>query len=324
MLMNSEKSEIGNSCDVTFVVIAFNEAQGIVGCLESILAQKSELNFRVVVVDDGSTDGTSDLVSEIFGKRVSIIKQDNLGRGAARINGISSTSTPYVAMVDSDIRLPRNWLQTCWENLNDSMAIGGIAVPDGDCSAIARIFKLDPKIRLGSIPTTGSNSFFNRRALLNVGNSWVTRLGEDFRLHKLFEAHNYPMRSVSTLVVQHIENKSYLQSIKWLFSSGKDATSLWFEFKKTRLPDVLSALFLALVVALPVEIHFHKYLWISLLPSFILLVGAGHLYSKFHLTSKVFWALAAWLPNSLLMLSYLSGRLVGFLTFLASRFTPDK
>jgi len=322
--MNSNNLEVGHTYDVTFVIIAFNESRGIVGCLESILAQRSELNFRVVVVDDGSTDGTGDVVLRRFGTQVSVIKQDNLGRGAARIKGISFSSTPYVAMVDSDIRLPRNWLQTCWEHLSDSMAIGGIAVPDGDCSTIARIFKFDPKVRSGSIPTMGSNSLFNRSALLSVGDSWVTRLGEDFRLHKLFEAHNYPMRSVSTLVVQHIENKSYLQSMKWLFSSGKDATSLWFEFKKTRLPDVLSGLFLALVLALPCETYFHEYLWILLLPSFILIVGAGHLHSKFHVTSKVFWALAAWLPNSLLMLSYLTGRLVGFLTFLASRFTSDK
>ena len=71
--------------DVSFVVIAYNERANIVPCLTSITSQVGGASFEVVVVDDGSSDGTGSSVAEFAAKRTDIAlieHPENRGRGA--------------------------------------------------------------------------------------------------------------------------------------------------------------------------------------------------------------------------------------------------
>ena len=302
-----------DKCDVTFVVIAYNESAGIIECLETILTQDSLHNFKVVVVDDGSTDGTGKLVATRFDKQVQVILQPNLGRGVARQTGLAKVRSDYVAMVDSDIRLPKDWLARCMVQIEGKVGVGGIAVPDGDCSTIHRLYNLSPKNKPGSVSVVGSNALFSTEVLRNAGTSWVTPLGEDFRLNQLLVSTGFDLNTVPGLVVQHIEHKSYGNSLLWLYKSGKDATNLWFEFRATRRPDLVAGAFLAFSV-----------LSFALLPSigrlilfipflFCVAVGAAHLNSKFYFKQNFPGFVKAILPNSILMGAYLLGRQVGLI-----------
>jgi glycosyltransferase involved in cell wall biosynthesis len=306
---------------VIFVIIAFNERNGIVDCISSILNQnvkESIVNFAVVVVDDGSTDGTAELVEEIFTSKVKVLKQENAGRGLARFNGIESVESALIAMVDADIRLPNDWLNICLENLETNAGVGGIAVPDGDCSTIQRIFRLSVKVKTGSIDVNGSNALFRTSALKDSGRDWLTPLGEDFRLNHALRKRGFKLKRIDSLVVQHVETKTYLESIAWLYKSGIDATRLWFEFKITRTPDIAAFLFFGSVIAIPILGPFFG-LW-SFLSTFILVlfIGLSHLVSKFYFYKNTLGFMAAWLPNSVLMLSYLLGRIYGTISLLGS------
>jgi glycosyltransferase involved in cell wall biosynthesis len=297
-----------DKCHVTFVVIAYNESAGIIECLETILGQDSIHNFKVVVVDDGSTDGTGKLVATRFDKQIQVISQPNLGRGAARQTGLAQSRSEYVAMVDSDIHLPKDWLARCMSQIEGKVGVGGIAVPDGDCSTMHRLFNLSPKNKPGSVSVAGSNALFLTEVLRTAGTSWVTPLGEDFRLNKLLVSKGFDLNTVPGLFVRHIEHKSYRNSLRWLYKSGHDATNLWFEFRELRGPDVAASAFLVVTV-----------LSVALLPSFgglILLtpflfctaVGTGHLNSKFYANENFPGFVKAILPNSILMGAYLLGR----------------
>ena len=57
------RSEQPISPDVSFVVIVYNERANILSCLTSIISQVGGASFEVVVVDDGSDDGTASLVA---------------------------------------------------------------------------------------------------------------------------------------------------------------------------------------------------------------------------------------------------------------------
>jgi len=85
---------------VSVVIPAFNAETTIRTALESVLYQTSP-PFECVVVDDGSTDQTQDIVNE-FGSRVRSIKQSNRGVSAARNSGISAARGTYVAFLDAD------------------------------------------------------------------------------------------------------------------------------------------------------------------------------------------------------------------------------
>ena len=314
MVLTSQDS----NCDVTFVVIAYNEKVGIIDCLETIMNQDSNHNFRVVVVDDGSTDGTGKLVSSRFEKRIQVISQPNLGRGAARQKGLAQVRSNYVAMVDSDILLPKDWLARCMIQIDGKVGVGGIAVPDGDCSTIHRIFNLVPKNKQGSVPVTGNNALFSTEILRNTDTSWVTPLGEDFRLNKLLISKGFDLNTVPGLFVRHIEHKSYRDSLHWLYKSGQDATNLWFEFKEYRRPDFVASAFLAVSILSFVLLPSFGYL-ILLFPFLsCIVVGAVHLNSKFHFKQNISGFIKAILPNSLLMSAYLLGRQVGLVQNLGS------
>lgn len=314
--------EIGKPYEVTFVVIAFNESDGIVDCILSILNQNieaSEVKIAVLVVDDGSTDGTADLVEKNFRSKVKVIRQENMGRGYARLKGIESVETPLIAMVDSDIRLPTNWLTICLENLDSNVGVGGVAVPDGDCTSIQRIFHLNPKVKTGSIYVTGNNGLFRTDVLKDSGREWLTPLGEDFRLNHALLKRGFKLQRIDNLVVQHVESKTYRDSIEWFYISGVDATRLWLEFRITRIPDLAAVVFIGSVVTVPLLVPFLGF-WFSILPFLlILLVGLIQLLSKFYFRTNYLGFIAAWLPNSVLMLSYFLGRIFGIVALIMFR-----
>ncbi len=85
---------------VDVVIPAYNAARWIAEALESVVAQR-DVVARPVVVDDGSTDGTCEVVAR-FGRRVSLIRQSHQGIAAARNVGIADGTAPYVAFLDAD------------------------------------------------------------------------------------------------------------------------------------------------------------------------------------------------------------------------------
>ncbi|HEX5861883.1 MAG TPA: glycosyltransferase family 2 protein [Nocardioides sp.] len=88
---------------VSVVVPAYNVADYLSDCLESILAQR-DVHLEVVVVNDGSTDDTGDIADRVAAKdsRVRVVHQANSGLGAARNEGVRHCGGSYLAFADSD------------------------------------------------------------------------------------------------------------------------------------------------------------------------------------------------------------------------------
>lgn len=92
---------------VSVVIPTYNRLRKVTSALESVLAQ-SYSNFEVIVVDDGSEDGTGQEIERLISKRpssssaVRYIFQSNQGSSAARNRGISEAHGQWVAFLDSD------------------------------------------------------------------------------------------------------------------------------------------------------------------------------------------------------------------------------
>lgn len=83
------------------VVPLFNKAATVRRTLDSIAAQ-SFPDFEVLVIDDGSTDGSADLVRAHPDPRIRLIEQANAGPGAARNRGIGESRAEWIAFLDAD------------------------------------------------------------------------------------------------------------------------------------------------------------------------------------------------------------------------------
>ena len=80
----------------------YNEVATIETCLAAVLEQ--ELVGEVIIVDDGSTDGTRELLADITNDRVRVLLQPhNQGKGAALRTGFAAATLPYVIVQDADL-----------------------------------------------------------------------------------------------------------------------------------------------------------------------------------------------------------------------------
>jgi peptidoglycan/xylan/chitin deacetylase (PgdA/CDA1 family) len=86
---------------VSVLVPAFNEELNIAGAVTS-LAQSDYPELEVIVVDDGSTDRTAAVVSELALDGVTLIQQENQGKSAALNRGISAARNDVIVMVDAE------------------------------------------------------------------------------------------------------------------------------------------------------------------------------------------------------------------------------
>ena len=87
---------------VSVIVPVFNRAGSIPRALESVAAQTFQ-DYEIIVVDDGSTDGSADVVERLGLARVRLIRSpQNRGAAAARNIGISAASGQWIAFLDSD------------------------------------------------------------------------------------------------------------------------------------------------------------------------------------------------------------------------------
>jgi glycosyltransferase involved in cell wall biosynthesis len=87
---------------VSVVIAAYNMAQYVEQAVRSVLAQTCE-DLEVIVVDDGSTDGTAQVMDAFAGDhRVRLVRQQNLGQPKAKNAGIRAARGAFIAFCDAD------------------------------------------------------------------------------------------------------------------------------------------------------------------------------------------------------------------------------
>jgi len=85
---------------VSIIIAAYNAEKYISETINSVLSQTYP-NIECIVVNDGSTDGTREIVNN-FGTRIKYVYQDNAERAAARNNGVAHATGKYINYIDAD------------------------------------------------------------------------------------------------------------------------------------------------------------------------------------------------------------------------------
>ena len=300
---------------VSFVVIAYNEAANIARTLGAITALDDLGEYEVVVVNDGSRDGTGQIVADIAKQdpRVQLIDlAENRGRGHARSTGIAAARGALIATVDADIVLPADWFVRARAALADHDAVGGIAVPDGDVAYLCRRFKLVPRVVTGTTTVTGNNGLY-RRAVFDVAHfDPELREGEDSALNHAMDRSGLSSMTVPDLLVRHEENKSLATSLKFLFDVGGGATRQLLTYRKVRQPDLVTGAFVGATALGLVASRRHRFIGAAIPVGFVLAAGAQHVRSRFE-TPGSHWhrVVPAVAVDSALLTAYFAGRLAG-------------
>jgi glycosyltransferase involved in cell wall biosynthesis len=87
----------------SIVIPLFNKEKHVLGTIYSVLSQTIQ-DFEIIVVNDGSTDSSSDVVNSVNDPRVKLIEQCNAGVSTARNRGVEESSAKYIVFVDADDR----------------------------------------------------------------------------------------------------------------------------------------------------------------------------------------------------------------------------
>jgi glycosyltransferase involved in cell wall biosynthesis len=101
----------------SIIIPLYNKEKYIERCINSILSQ-SYNNYEIIVVNDGSTDQSYDLVEHYSDSRISIINQENKGVSVARNQGVNFSNYDYVTFIDADDTWEVNYLSELKKLIN--------------------------------------------------------------------------------------------------------------------------------------------------------------------------------------------------------------
>ena len=108
--------------DISVVIPCYNGSLYICDTINSILIQQ-DVNFEIIVIDDGSTDNSALLISGITDSRLKYKRQENKGVSAARNAGLNYCSGKFVVFFDADDKMLDRFLKVRYEALNENDSI---------------------------------------------------------------------------------------------------------------------------------------------------------------------------------------------------------
>ena len=121
---------------VSVVIPTYNLSHMVGETINSVL-QQTEPDMEVIIVDDGSTDSTREVVEAITDSRVKYFYKDNGGTPSSYNYGFSKAKGEYVAFLDHDDLWPNNYLQVMLGHLENNSEFGAayglitVLYPDG-------------------------------------------------------------------------------------------------------------------------------------------------------------------------------------------------
>lgn len=116
--------------NISIIVPVYNVEKYIEDCLNSILNQNTEFKIEVIIINDGSTDNSMDIIYSYENKfkKFIIIEQENKGLSNARNTGLKAASGEYILFLDSDDYIDLNCVDTsyrmCKINNLDKLSFG--------------------------------------------------------------------------------------------------------------------------------------------------------------------------------------------------------
>lgn len=113
----------GKRPDVSVIIPVYNVKEFIRPCLDGVLAQTMK-DIEIICVDDGSTDGSGEILKEYERRdsRIKVLSQENGGAGKARNTGLKEAAGETLSFLDADDLFEPDMLETAWKRLKETKA----------------------------------------------------------------------------------------------------------------------------------------------------------------------------------------------------------
>lgn len=240
------------------VIPAYNSEKTIGSCLESVLSQKVEGGFEVIVVNDGSGDRTAEVVKRF---PVKLISQKNQGPAAARNNGVRNAKGEIVAFIDADCTASGNWLSELLKPFDEKDVVGVQgAYKTKQREFMARFAQLEIDERYErmrkakNLDWVGSYSAAYRREIFSGGacydESFPTASGEDPELSFRLAERGCRLVFQPGAVVYHRHPETLLKYLRSKFYRAYWRVSLYGKHKGKIIRDSYTPQVLKLQIAL--------------------------------------------------------------------------
>lgn len=131
---------------VSIILPAWQAEETIEKVIKSVISQ-TYTDWELIVIDDGSTDGTRQKVSQFIDNRIKLLVQENSGVASARNKGIAIAQGDYIAFIDADDQ----WLP--WKLESELACIQEHQTPE--CLIYSGYYAVDPDENLLNIPSIG-------------------------------------------------------------------------------------------------------------------------------------------------------------------------
>lgn len=242
--MTAELHNGGGRPKVSVVVPTYNRRLSARETVECLLRQ-SLPPHEIIVVDDGSTDGTADTLRQAFGDTVKVLSRQNGGPASARNSGIRATEADFIAFTDSDCLPAETWLSELLKGF-DSPGVAGVGgvVRRADADLMSEYVDatgmLNPLIRDGVVDyLVTANACFRRDVLFEANlfdERFVKPGGEDTELSVRVRSLGYELKFNPAAVVLHHHRQTLPALLKTMSNYGQGCYilfELWPE-RKTR------------------------------------------------------------------------------------------
>lgn len=185
---------------ISVIIASYNSKNLLLNCLKSLENQEySKDMYEVIVVDDGSDDGTYETLKKINTKfKLTVLRQTRKGPAVARNVGVRKAKGNIVAFTDADCKVPQNWLSSfvaAYKKYPKVAAVGGYLKPSKN-NFFAKIeilknrylHKIGNKELLGrkEVPIGFTNNMSYKKKVFNEFKGFNERFpkpaGEDFDL----------------------------------------------------------------------------------------------------------------------------------------------
>ncbi len=144
---------------MSIIIPTFNGASRINNCLDALLKQTAERDAEILVVNDGSTDNTADVVTRHAGIR--LVSQANAGPAAARNRGASEARGTIILFTDDDCVPMPNWLDAMIKPFDDPEVVGAKGVyRSHQKSLVARFVQIEYEDRYRMMADLGVHRFY--------------------------------------------------------------------------------------------------------------------------------------------------------------------